>query len=375
MGEIILCKKRVMLIGPIPPPISGVEIMTKNIKEIFEKSNKFDFCFFNSSKPTNNAERGRLGYKSVFYNGLLLIKLFFYMIHKRPNIVHLPVAQNKTGFLRDYAYIMTAKLFKAKIILHTHGGSYNTFYNNSSGYVKYLIKKAFKYSWKVLVLSPVLKKQIYDITGKTGNVYVLGNCVEEPEIYPKNDDNRGKLKVLYMGTISMEKGAFDLLEVSKRFKSEDIEFIFAGEFIEKNYNIMHVKNKYNMDYIKDILLNGGNIKYLGSVYGQEKSKLLSETDVCVLTSYSEGMPMVILEALSYGIPIIASDVGAIHDILADRVNGFIVKPGDMDMIENCIELLRSNEDLRKTMSENNINLYRANFSKDIFMKNSEGLYE
>lgn len=99
-------------------------------------------------------------------------------------------------------------------------------------------------------------------------------------------------------------------------------------------------------YIKDNKLD--NVaEYIGWVSGEEKIKLLNEVDVFILPSYNEGLPISVLEAMSYNLPIISTTVGGIPEILKNEYNGFLINPGDLIALESAISTLINNPSKRK----------------------------
>lgn len=99
-------------------------------------------------------------------------------------------------------------------------------------------------------------------------------------------------------------------------------------------------------YIKDNKLD--NVaEYIGWVSGEEKIKLLNEVDVFILPSYNEGLPISLLEAMSYNLPIISTTVGGIPEILKNEYNGFLINPGDLIALESAISTLINNPSKRK----------------------------
>ena len=88
-------------------------------------------------------------------------------------------------------------------------------------------------------------------------------------------------------------------------------------------------------------------EYIGWISGEEKTKLLNEVDVFVLPSYNEGLPISILEAMSYNLPIISTKVGGIPEVLKNEYNGYLINPGDLIALENAISALIDNPSKRK----------------------------
>ena len=78
-------------------------------------------------------------------------------------------------------------------------------------------------------------------------------------------------------------------------------------------------------------------------------ELLDVSDAYILPSYKEGLPISVLEAMSYGLPMISTKVGGIPEIIADGVNDYLIIPGDQDAICASIKKLQNNQELTKQM--------------------------
>ena len=104
----------------------------------------------------------------------------------------------------------------------------------------------------------------------------------------------------------------------------------------------------SIDYSKKLNLLGisNRVRYLGWISEKERDLLLRKTDIFILPSYAEGMPMSILEAMSYSIPVISTFVGGIPELISDGESGFLITPGDIDALYQRLASLVKNEKLR-----------------------------
>jgi len=142
-----------------------------------------------------------------------------------------------------------------------------------------------------------------------------------------------------MGRIERKKGIHDLIEAGKLLADKfRFKIILCGEG-----NISLWQEECSNKGLIDV------IQFRGWVSGEEKELLLRETDIYVLPSYSEGLPMSILEAMSYGIPVISTPVGGVPEVVIDGINGFLVDPGDVHGLADKLEQLISDYRLRMKM--------------------------
>lgn len=254
---------------------------------------------------------------SVFYFLGGLIKLFWILLTKRDiKIVHIQTA-SRGSFFRKSIMVLLSKLFGKKAILHIHGGEFKLFYNGA-GFLKRYIKYILNIVDEVIVLSDEWKEYFDSLTNKKKSI-VLNN----PVIFPQETAQKkaaSPVSVLYLNHITTAKGIYDILDCineNKEWLNNSFKFVIAGagesqkleQFIATN-NLQHM------------------IEYKGWVEGKEKETLVQDCDVFILTSYNEGLPMSILEAMVYKKAIISTTVGGIPRIVKPNDNGWLISPGD-----------------------------------------------
>lgn len=133
---------------------------------------------------------------------------------------------------------------------------------------------------------------------------------------------------LFLGEIGKRKGVYDLLQVIA-----DNKPLFAGKMrlcIGGNLEEKIIKAFIKDNCISDI------VTFKGWIKGEEKMQCLNWGDVYVLPSYNEGLPIAILEAMSYSHPVISTNVGGIPEILHSHKNGIMISPGNLDQLKNAL---------------------------------------
>jgi glycosyltransferase involved in cell wall biosynthesis len=113
----------------------------------------------------------------------------------------------------------------------------------------------------------------------------------------------------------------------------------------------------------------------GHVRGDQKTRLFASSDILVLPSHTEMLPMVIIEAMAAGMPVIATPVGAVPDMIEDGVNGFLVPVGDHNMLAERILYLSRHPDKRAEMGQNNLRKFNQEYSVEVNINRIVGIYE
>lgn len=250
-------------------------------------------------------------------------------------IAHIHSASNNS-FKRKSFFIHIAKFMNKKVVLHVHGGGFKEYLENNEKYVSKVLLKVdtlvvLSHTWQSYfkILYPHLK------------IKIVPNIVEEPISISTRNKADGCIKAIFLGLICEEKGIFDLMDVISKYKD-----YLKGKFnlyIGGNGDSERLCNEIVEYGIQDI------VSYEGWIGKEEKARLLSISDVFVLPSYVEGVPISILEAMSYELPIISTNVGGIPEIVDNNINGYLFQPGNKEQLFNCINAFVENKEIKQSM--------------------------
>ncbi len=178
--------------------------------------------------------------------------------------------------------------------------------------------------------------------------------------------NHDSLTFLFFGLISEAKGIFDLLNVIENNKDEyrsRMKLLIGG-----NGDTQKLKTLISKHHTGDI------IEFLGWVDNEEKIAAFNNSDVFILPSYAEGLPISILEAMSYGKAIIATDVGGVSEIVKENENGILIEPGSLPQIRQAINKMLDQKDLVKRFGEVS-ELRVQKYLPGAVVKNLEDIYK
>ena len=147
------------------------------------------------------------------------------------------------------------------------------------------------------------------------------------------------LKLIFVGQVNYRKGIHHLLKVMDGINEEDVELFLAGGYDETTPFYKQYKNRKN-------------IHFLGFVTRDVLAELYQKCDVFVFPTLGEGYGLVVLEALSCGVPCIVSDLAGGDDAITDGYNGFVVRAMDEEDLSNKIKWFMSNPEKLPEMSKN-----------------------
>jgi glycosyltransferase involved in cell wall biosynthesis len=378
-------KKKVLAFVPLPPPYAGPEIATERLLRLIRLPKNCEIITLKSNVRTENSKKGSLDLHGLFSAGKTLGKLIYYCLKHRPQKVYFLLSSSKMGFLRDLFIIFLSRLFLCKVIAHYHGSLFEKFYHKQSVSYRFLIRFGLGRIDQMIVLGENLKSVFQNIYPKN-NISVLYNGLSS-EIISRNKElqlkENSKINILFLNHISFTKGFYEIILAGEKLLDikNQFRFLIAGdislnkknqaEFLDglakKNYLENHEKIHRK---IHAFLKNNTqlDVQYLDVIEGEKKQYTLEQADVFILPSYTEALPYSMLEAMTVGLPLIVSAVGAIPEVLQENQNALFVEPGNPDMLAKQLRLLISDKDMRQRMGENNFKLVREKFNIETIQK-------
>lgn len=265
------------------------------------------------------------------------------------------------SFFRKMPFILLAHRKRIPIINHIHGSDMDDLYINAPNWKKKLISNTYNMCNAIIVLSTEQQKKI-DIMKIATPKYILAN-------YSTIHDERhnfGNNKVLFLGFLTELKGCYDIPRVVSWVvkKNPGVIFLLGGvgekEIIERKAFELGVQN---------------NIVFLGWISGKEKEELFLNSDIFFLPSYTEAMPVSILEAMGYGLPIVASNVGGIPQLVKENQNGYLYNPGDCKGMADGIIRILNNKTLQEKLASASYTIAKTSFSKETHINNLKHIYK
>jgi len=372
-------KDKILFIAPTPPPYAGPEISSRLLLSSC-LDHRFRIRHLRSNVSNTNREKGKIGVRKIAAYIPFFIKLIFYLIKERPKLVYSLLAQNRTGFVRDAIIIMVCRLFGKKIVVHLRGGNFANFYTKSSPVFRKFISKVLNSVDILLLLGKRLKEQFVSIFPER-KIRVLYNAVNVKDFngnsHKATTDYEGHdISVLYVGHLSYAKGFCDLLKAIPLVleKEPKTRFVFAGErtnggnilYNEITGDKLEFRNE-DIDRAIDDMCHRfpSQLQFLGLISGETKVETFLNADIFVLPSYSEGFPVVVLEAMAGKLPIVTTPVGALPEVFDDGLNGFFIQPGDYrDLADKMIRLVTDSETRTRT-GQYNFEYVSENFDIDV----------
>ncbi len=339
---------KVLMIGAGRGVKGGVSTVVNQYYEA-KLEEKVDLCYIPTMEDGNKIKKVLVAIKAY-------IK-FLYVV-KKFDILHVHMS-HRASFYRKSYFIKKAYSLGKKIVIHMHGSEFDVFYNDECDDVKKKeIRDVFSCADAVIALSEEWKEFLATICDRN-KISVLYNAVIIPEYV--RDDYSDK-NVLFLGRLGKRKGTYDLIEAipSVLKKVPNAKFYIGGDG--------------DIEQVMEIVRNKGleaHIQYIGWIKGEQKVDMLKKCSVFTLPSYHEGMPMAILEAMSYGEIVVSTTIGGIPKVISDGKNGYLIEPGNIEQLAEKIIVSLIGEN-KKAIGEN---AYRTIIDDFNMINNVEKLIE
>jgi glycosyltransferase involved in cell wall biosynthesis len=289
-----------------------------------------------------------------------LITLRRELRRETPLVVHVHFASRGSTVRKCIASWLTLRA-RRPLILHAHGAEFDRFFLSLPRVFQRAVRTVFARADCFVVVSTQWREFYTRHCGVSpSRVVVLGNPVVVPA---RTTERKGRrvVQFLFLGRTGTRKGAFDLLHAFGALPDElraRARLVFAGDGA---VDTLREQSKIFADRI-DVH------DWLDSA---QRDALLEASDVFVLPSHAEGVPMAMLEAMAHGLPVVTTAVGGIPDIVTNGCEGLVVKPGDPVALCDALQTLIESEPLRLKMGQcarlraqkNDITAYSAHLTQ------------
>ena len=260
----------------------------------------------------------------------------------RGAIVHLHASWH-SSFWRKMAYAWISWLKQARVLLHVHPTYFMDFYEGSGPLCQRAIRATIRRCQASIVLTEEMASRFRALIPNS-RVYVLPNPVDLDEFRAQPVPQRDPATVVFLGWFVPGKGAYDLLEALARMhdRRPGLRAVFGGYKRE--------------DQLRERVRTLGlaeTVKVAGWLGRADVVRHLQTCTLLALPTYSEGIPMVLLEAMACGTPVVTCPVGGIPAVARDGRNALFVQPGDIEGLAAAIERLLDDDALREAMSQAN----------------------
>ena len=355
----------ILAILQLPPPFHGVSVVNQNIKESKRINEAFDIDYIPLQFSKEIDSLGKFGLLKIIKVFKYSCLIFFTLLVRRYDLIYFTLVPVGNAFYRDIIFVSIMKLFSVKRVYHLHGKGIDAI--SSIGINKHVYKYVFAHA-NVIHLSEILYQDIRKYVEKDKCFFLpngIDTVVRKTPIVADNMDESRPIKLLYLSTLSKQKGIIDFLAAIKILKEDSnmkVKASVAGE----------IGSGFSQDEFWSIIKRNSienEITYLGGVYGSDKQTLYETSDIFVFPSHNESFGLVLLEAMGYGLSIVATSEGAIPELIENGINGFLVEKNNPDEVAKKIKYLSSRPMRRVDISKANIKKFQEKYTFASFENN------
>lgn len=349
---------KVLFVVPLPPPIHGSAVVSQFVKDSALLHESFDCDFVNLSTSRRMDEIGKKTLAKPFRFFASFCRTFGKLLTHRYSFCYLAITCHGVGFLKDMPFVLLCKLFRRKVVIHQHNKGMAQDVNRWP--YRWLLPLVYKNA-KVILLSWRLYPDIEKVVPRE-NVVVCPNGIPTVD-YEYRERNNAVPRLLFLSNLIVNKGVLVLLDALKIMHDNGTPFFcdfVGGETCEITTERFSKELKMrNLDKVS---------KYHGRKVDTEKEAFFNQSDLFVFPTFYENecFPLVLLEAMQYGLPIVTTNEGGISDIVEDGVNGLIAERQNPQSLADCIERLINNAELRNIMGKKGLQKYQSSFTIDCF---------
>lgn len=269
-----------------------------------------------------------------------LAKFIFCIITYKPDIILLNPSMARKAIFRDSLYLKIGKLLNCKIAIMFHG-----FHVESVKGKEVQITKLLN-SCKIVFVLAKKFKDILVTWGVKTPIITTTTQVNDKLIHNFNINIRkGEINnILYLARVTKAKGIFVTLDIFSILSKKYPQLVFT--IVGTGTDLDSAKK-----YAKEKEIH--NIHFLGGIRGDAIAEAYKKADIYLFTSYHEGMPTSVLEAMAFGLPIITRPVGGLVDFFEDGIMGFSIDSDNAcDFIKAFDTLLNDKEMTRRISTYN-----------------------
>lgn len=278
--------------------------------------------------------------------------------------VLVPISQGRWGFLRDAVLIALARLARRRVTLHLHGGLIDTFHAEAPRWERWLIRRTLAEVEEAWVLTEA-HVGIFDGLIASERVRVLENTSEDIGAGSVREADQGELRLLFLSNLFPEKGPIDLIDALDALgdRARGISLRLVGE--ARPEIAAEVERRGAA-----LAPRGVRVEYRGVRVDGEKLAEYRWADAFALPSRypPEGQPIVLLEAMSAGLPIVASDHSGIPWTVRDGIEGLIVPAGDVSALGEAVARLREQPGLARDLAAGSRRRYEEAYTNEAFYR-------
>jgi glycosyltransferase involved in cell wall biosynthesis len=361
----------VLFVGQLPPPVNGQTVMIQTLLDGEYKGIRLHHVGMDFSRSI--AEVGAFRARKLLVLLKLLVKIVRGRCKSHAEVLYYPPAgPTLIPVMRDIVLLIGTRWMFQYTVFHFHAGGLSDIYPRLPKALKLLYNLAYRNADLAIFTTQSTSSIADSLAAKSVAIIPYGIHDTPGRQSPSRRETNGKtLCILFMGILNEGKGLLTLIDACYVLLKSGISFrvVCAGAFESEVFR-NQVEERLQACGLGEI------IRFSGVITGEEKSKAFRDADVFCFPShyYAESFGVVLIEAMSFGLPIVSTRWRGIPDVVGGSGGAIIVEPKSPALLAQSLKLLLSDEELRVSMGSNNrawfcdhytVERYRAAFESEL----------
>jgi glycosyltransferase involved in cell wall biosynthesis len=359
----------ILVVAQTPPPVHGQAVMAKLLLD--GAYNKIGLQSVRMAFSETIGEVGKLKLRKATELVSLVARIFRAKLQTKSAILYyLPASPNMVPFLRDVVILGLTRWMFRKTVFHFQAVGIGAMYARLPFILRALYRMAyFKPDLAICLTRATLVDAEHMVPRRTVVVpnavcdRALGRRARETAVREESVP-----RILFLGMFCAEKGVLDLISACRQLDAlkEPYRVAFAGASQSKEFALEAHRQAESLK---------GEVSFLGEVTGDAKWRLYEEADIfCFPTHYAaEGFPVVLVEAMMFGLPVVSTKWRGIPEIVIEGETGLLVEPGEVSALASSLKKLIDDPELRRSMGNQGRQRYAKYFTAEQFQKNMESV--
>lgn len=361
-------RNRILFLIQLPPPIHGVSVINEHIYNLEIFNGLFEKDYVELKFSENLKTLSKLNFEKIYRTFKIGLSLIKKCLNFKPQFIYFTISPSNNTFYRDLFFVLIIKLMRVHPIYHLHGKGITDNINKHAFLLK-IYRWVFNNSTIIHLSDGLIASEITPLKLKNTKSYTLQNGTEKVEGSSSAHIDDKKDDILFLSNLFPSKGIFVLLEALGLVIKElpCIKVNLVGDTV--NNTILEKVNTM-------IDCNGlrNNVLVHGPKTGSEKYAFFESSKIFVHPTLNDAFPLVILEALQYGLPIISTHEGAIPEII-DETTGVLVLKNQPKILADEIVKMLNDKALLVYRSTKCRSKFAKNFSLERFDKDVDSIFK
>jgi glycosyltransferase involved in cell wall biosynthesis len=365
---------KVLLMSPLPPPEGGIASWTLNMLEYSAQGlTRFEIIQQDTGLKYRNIFKNDL-FSRIFIGIREAVRIFralkINVKEFSPDVIHL-TSSLSLAIIKDYFILRIARMNKIPLIIHWHAGEIPSLSLLGNWEWK-LLGHVIRGSHTSIVIDP---KSYFDLLNRGfGNIVYIPNPIglaleDKIRNLAFGDNHLPRNRLIFVGHLIEKKGVFELVEASSGILLVE-ELIMVGSYEEtmKNELSKLAAKREKKDWLK----------FYGVLNNDQVLEQVRRSSIVVLPSYTEGFPIIVLESMAMARCVVASDVGAIPEMLAvtsEKPCGICIPARNVEKLRAAILSLLQNPEKARVMGNNGIERVLKNYTLNKVMENYKTVWD